>query len=185
MSASARFRQRRIRSAGKLSSRSVSTPSRTFFSAGTGTADHEQVVCVIEGRQHRPMEERRGVHDDDVVRRACSKEPVDLVVGDLLAVLGRSGAASTSSPDAECRVTQPRNFSASSSPPAIASSWSVCSGWIPSMIEASPNWTSRSTSSVRRRSFFAMLAARFTEMTVAVPPLGEKTVMTCARHGRR
>src|SRR5882724_2322801 len=46
------------------------------------------------------------------------------------------------------------------------------------MIAASPNWRSRSRSSVRRPPPLASAAARFVAMAVLpVPPFGEKTVM--------
>src|ERR671919_499356 len=47
------------------------------------------------------------------------------------------------------------------------------------MIAASPNWRSRSSSSVRLPCCFASDAARFVAVTVLpVPPLGENTVIT-------
>ena len=53
----------------------------------------------------------------------------------------------------------------------------VFSGSRPSMIAASPNWRSRSRSSVRLPSNLANAAARFVDVTVLpVPPFGENTV---------
>jgi hypothetical protein len=53
------------------------------------------------------------------------------------------------------------------------------------MIAASPNWRSKSTSSVRRPPRLASAEARFADrIDLPVPPLGENTVITCPVRGR-
>ena len=68
-------------------------------------ADEQQLVRPVERGEHRPVEEGRRVHDDDVIGLAGHlQEPGQLRLRDELGVLsGRTGAGRMSRPDV-CRV---------------------------------------------------------------------------------
>ena len=61
-------------------------------------AEHQQLVGPVERGQHRPVEEGRGVDDDDVVRLPRHLEQAGQLRLVTSLVLGRSGAGRMSSP---------------------------------------------------------------------------------------
>ena len=77
-------------SSGNESILSVLSASRTFFKRRqVGVAEHEQTVGEIERREHRPVEERRRVDDDNIVRLARNVEQrTHGLFADKLSILG-------------------------------------------------------------------------------------------------
>src|SRR5579862_11026 len=179
----ARFNTYVMRVVGNDSWSSVCSERRTFLSVGTSRPQRTSSWSVRSSVARTAPWKNGDVsttiasYDD----RATSSSAVTLLSTTSSASSGRSGAARTSSPHA-CRVTYPASFSESSSPGATTRSYTVFAGSSPSMIAASPNWRSRSRSSVRFPSCFARSAARLVATTVfPVPPFGEKTVTTVPR----